>query len=119
MWCRGQAGVGKTEGGHAECEHPSGAGPVGVAPGRETGEGGGDVVRDVESEGGGRRRLSGTPRAEQLGRPQDQQRGRTVAELERGDASEQAAEWSDQDGPDPETQGPALPRSSAPVWRMA
>jgi hypothetical protein len=69
-----------------------------VVAGGDADQGGGDVVGGVERECELRRTVGAVPGCEQLGRAEDQQGGRDVAHLERGDGTDQASEVASEDG---------------------
>jgi hypothetical protein len=91
----GEAGVGQPEQGHAEGQDLDGAAAVAEAAGGDAGQGGGDVVGDIEAKG----ELGGpvlvTAGGQQFGGAQDQQGGGHVAELERRHPDQQPAKPSD------------------------
>lgn len=88
----GEAEVCDSERGDADHEYSGSAGSIARAAGGEAGEGGGDVVGDVQREGDGGGPFGGVAGFEQFAGAQNQQSCGAVAELEGANPGEQCAQ---------------------------
>jgi hypothetical protein len=115
----GEAGIGQPEQAHAHDQDQDGAAPIPEPTGRDAGQGGGQVVGDIQAEGQLGRPVLAAARGQQLAGPQDQQGGGQVAELKGPHPDHQPAQPPRQHWPDAQPQGLAFPLLGAGAWRMA